>query len=76
MERRQQEAAMEAVLFAMGESVEIGKLAEVIEEDEDTARQIINEMKENGKRREEAYPLRNLRIPSRCAREGICMNTS
>ena len=46
MERRQQEAAMEAVLFAMGESVEIGKLAEVIEEDEDTARQIINEMKE------------------------------
>ena len=37
---------MEAVLFAMGESVEIGKLAEVIEEDEDTARQIINEMKE------------------------------
>ena len=46
MERRQQGAAMEAVLFAMGESVEIGKLAEVIEEDEDTARQIINEMKE------------------------------
>ena len=46
MERRQQEAAMEAVLFAMGEYVEIGKLAEVIEEDEDTARQIINEMKE------------------------------
>lgn len=46
---------MEAVLFAMGESVEIGKLAEVIEEDEDTARQIINEMKEKwekeGKRR-------------------------
>lgn len=46
MERRQQEAAIEAVLFAMGESVEIGKLAEVIEEEEDTARQIINEMKE------------------------------
>ena len=53
MERRQQEAAMEAVLFAMGESVEIGKLAEVIEEDEDTARQIINEIKmgKGGKRR-------------------------
>ena len=32
MERRQQEAAIEAVLFAMGESVEIDKLAEVIEE--------------------------------------------
>ena len=76
MERRQQEAAMEAVLFAMGESVEIGKLAEVIEEDEDTARQIINEMKEKWEKEGRAYPLRNLGIPSRCAREGICMNTS
>ena len=44
MERRQQEAAIEAVLFAMGESVEIDKLAEVIEEEEETARQIIAEM--------------------------------
>lgn len=46
MERRQQEAAIEAVLFAMGESVEIDKLAEVIEEEEETARQIIAEMKD------------------------------
>lgn len=50
MERRQQEAAIEAVLFAMGESVEIDKLAEVIEEEEETARQIIAEMKDKWER--------------------------
>ena len=32
MEREKQEAIIEAVLFTMGESVEISKLAELIEE--------------------------------------------
>ena len=33
MDRTKAEAVIEAVLFTMGETVEIGKLAEVIEEE-------------------------------------------
>ncbi len=32
MDRQRQEAALEAVLFTMGESVEVKRLAEIIEE--------------------------------------------
>lgn len=46
MEREQQEAVIEAVLFTMGESVEIGKLAELIEESKSKTKKIIYEMKE------------------------------
>lgn len=44
MERKQQEAVLEAVLFAMGNSVETDRLAAVIEEDADTTRTILHEM--------------------------------
>lgn len=46
MERTKQEAVIEAILFTMGESVEIAKLAEVIEEDVETTKQIVYEMTE------------------------------
>lgn len=46
MEREQKEAIIEAVLFTMGESVELSKLAEVIEEDKKTTREIICGMQE------------------------------
>ena len=46
MERKRQEAVLEAVLFAMGDAVELDKLAEVIEEEKETARQILYEMKD------------------------------
>lgn len=46
MERERQEAVIEAVLFTMGESVEIGKLAELIEESKADTKKIIYEMKE------------------------------
>lgn len=45
MDRRQQEAVIEAVLFAMGDSVELGKLAEALGEEKETVRQIVVEMK-------------------------------
>ena len=45
MERTQQEAVIEAILFAMGDTVELDKLAEVIEEEKDVTRGIIYEMK-------------------------------
>ncbi len=46
MERNKQEAVLEAVLFTMGDSVELSKLAEVIEENKETTRQILLEMKD------------------------------
>lgn len=38
------EAAIEAILFTMGNSVELSRIAETIEQDEDTARMIIHQM--------------------------------
>lgn len=46
MERTKQEAVIEAILFTMGESVEIAKLAEVIEEEKEVTKQIVYEMME------------------------------
>lgn len=45
MERRQQEAVLEAVLFAMGESVEVRRLAEIIEETPKKTKTVLEEMK-------------------------------
>ena len=47
MERERQEAVMEAVLFTMGESVSIHKLAELIEDTPSEARKIITKMQED-----------------------------
>ena len=46
MEREKAKAVMEAVLFAMGESVEISRLADVIEMDLRTTKKILAEMAE------------------------------
>lgn len=47
MEKEKAKAVMEAVLFAMGESVEISRLATVIEEDVKTTKQLLAEMEED-----------------------------
>jgi len=44
VERAKQEAVIEAILFTMGESVDLSKLAEVIEEDKKVTKEIIEEM--------------------------------
>ena len=46
MERQKAEAVIEAILFTMGDSVEIDKLATVIEENVKTTKKILSEMKE------------------------------
>lgn len=46
MERQKAEAVIEAVLFTMGDSVEISKLADVIEEDKKTTTEILAGMRE------------------------------
>ncbi len=44
MNRKQLEAVIESILFTMGESVELSKIAKVIEHDEETTRKIIRNM--------------------------------
>lgn len=44
MEREKAEAVIEAILFTMGESVELNKLADVIEEDKKFTREIIDSL--------------------------------
>ena len=44
MDRTKAEAVLEAVLFTMGESVEVNRLADVIEEDVKTTNEILDEM--------------------------------
>lgn len=47
LERKKAEAVIEAILFTMGDSVEIDKLASVIEENVKTTKQILADMKKN-----------------------------
>lgn len=44
MERKRAEAVLEAVLFTMGESVELGRLAAVLEMEQKEVRQILEDM--------------------------------
>lgn len=46
MERIKAEAVLEAILFTMGDSVEVKNLADVIEEDVKTTREILKEMEQ------------------------------
>lgn len=46
MERKKAEAAIEAILFAVGESVELDRLAKAIEQDRETTKKIIYHMME------------------------------
>ena len=43
MEKNKAKAVLEAILFTMGDSVEIDRLAAVIEEDKDTTRRFLEE---------------------------------
>ena len=44
MEAKKIESIIEAILFTMGESVEVGRIAKVIEHDTQTTRKIIRNM--------------------------------
>ncbi len=52
MERQKAKAVLEAVLFTMGESLEVERLAAVIGENKGTARELLLEMKEEYEARE------------------------
>ncbi len=57
MERKKAKAVLEAVLFTMGESVEIDRLAEVIEEDKEMTKAILDEMAEEYRKEERGIEL-------------------
>lgn len=52
MERQKAKAVLEAILFTMGESVEIDRLATVIEEDKNATKEILLELKAEYEARE------------------------
>lgn len=57
MERAKAKAVIEAVLFTMGESIEVSKLAELIEEDLRTTKSILKEMAEQYEQEERGIML-------------------
>ncbi len=57
MERKKQEAILEAILFTMGDSVEVSRLAAVIEEDVKKTRQILLDMAERYREEERGIEL-------------------
>lgn len=46
MDKQKAEAIIEAILFTMGESVEVSRLAQVIEEDIETTKEIVYDMRD------------------------------
>ncbi|MDE6750159.1 MAG: SMC-Scp complex subunit ScpB [Lachnospiraceae bacterium] len=60
MEREKAKAVLEAILFTMGDSVEIDRLAEVIEEDKMTVKEILNEMAEEYQKEDRGIGLTTL----------------
>lgn len=57
MERERQEAVIEAVLFTMGESVSLHKLAELVEDTPSATRKIVYAMKEKWMHLTGVFPL-------------------
>ncbi len=57
MDRTRAEAVIEAILFTMGETVEISRLADVIEEDVKTTRELLQEMAERYDREDRGIAL-------------------
>ncbi len=47
VEREKAKAVLEAILFTLGDSVEIGRLAEVIEENKKVTKELLEEMKQS-----------------------------
>lgn len=60
MEKEKAKAVLEAILFTMGDSVEIDRLAAVIEEDKDTTRMLLQEMEAEYEKEERGISLTTL----------------
>lgn len=60
MERQKAKSVLEAILFTMGDSVEIERLANVIEEDVQTTKEILEEMAEEYRKEDRGIELNTL----------------
>ena len=60
MEIKQAEAAIEAILFAMGDSVELEKIAKAIQQDTETTRKIIGHMMDGYRKKERGIRIMEL----------------
>lgn len=60
MKRQKAKATLEAILFTMGDSVEIDRLAEVIEEDKKVTKEILAEMAEEYRKKDRGIELTTL----------------
>lgn len=60
MEKNKAKAVLEAILFTMGDSVEIDRLAAVIEEDKDVTKKLLDELSEEYQREERGIALTTL----------------
>ena len=60
MDKSKEKAILEAILFTMGDSVEIDRLADVIEEDKKTTKALLEEMAEEYQREDRGISLTTL----------------
>ena len=60
MEIKQAEAAIEAILFAMGDSVELEKIAKAIQQDTETTRKIIGHMMDGYRKKDRGIRIMEL----------------
>ena len=60
MEIKQAEAAIEAILFAMGDSVELEKIAKAIQQDTETTRKIIGHMMDGYRKKDRGIQIMEL----------------
>lgn len=74
MEQKKLQAAIEAILFAMGGSVELKKLAQAIGHDEETTKKIIRQMIIGMRKKIGESGSSNWKLRFRCARKKRCMN--
>ena len=58
MEIKKLEAAIEAILFTMGESVELSQIADAIQQDKETTRKIIQNMMDKYQKKDRGIQIR------------------
>ena len=67
------QAAIEAILFTMGESVELSKIAKAIEQDEQTTEELLQDLMKNTNQRTEESVSLNWTSLIRCVQRRKCM---
>lgn len=65
---KQMEGIIESILFTMGDSVEVGKIAKAIEQDVDTTRKLIHRMMDKYESEDRGVRIIELEDHFRCAR--------